>query len=185
MKNRTVIYDFDGTLFNSPNREIGEAIYQQSTGTKFPFQGWWGRNETLLPPIVPEKPGPEWLIVDPVAAYKKDSKDKNCELILMTGRPFKNKKRVIEICDHFDLKFDQYYFRGQKGQKGHNTIEIKTNFIIDNLIHDRLEILEIWEDRPEHVLEFSNFAKQCKSKYNKHLKQFIIHDFLNKQEIVF
>ena len=61
-KRRAVIYDFDGTIFNSPDREAGELAYLEATGNMFPFPGWWGRIESLMPPVIPEKPGPEWLI---------------------------------------------------------------------------------------------------------------------------
>ena len=175
--NRLVIYDFDGTLFNSPNRETGEIAYFEATGKEFPFQGWWGRLESLMPPIVPEKPGTEWLIPKPVASYREDRKNPNSQLVLMTGRPFKNRKRIIEICDSHDIKFDKYFFRGQPGQKGRDTLEIKCNFI-QELIHPKLEILEIWEDRPEHVSAFFNFSKILKKNFNN-LKTILIHDVLN------
>lgn len=176
-KKRVVIYDFDGTLFNSPDREAGETTYFEATGKMFPFQGWWGRLETLMPPIVPEKPGAEWLIKDTVEAYRQDAQDENTELILMTGRPFKIRKRVIEICESHDLKFHAHYFRGQPGQRGRDTFEIKCNFIIEDIIHDNLEVLEIWEDRPEHTSEFLNIAKKWKNQYS-HLVKICIHDVL-------
>ena len=40
-----MIYDFDGTLFHSPNKELGEQLYEKSTGKKWPFKGWWGRKD--------------------------------------------------------------------------------------------------------------------------------------------
>lgn len=175
---RVVIYDFDGTLFNSPNREVGELAFFKATGQKFPFSGWWGRLESLMPPVVPEKPGEEWLIAEPVAAYREDVKDKNTKLVLMTGRPFKNRKRILEICECFDLIFHEYYFRGQPGQQGRDTFEIKSNFIQNNLIHSDLSILEIWEDRPEHVSAFLDFAKRLKSNHVNHLDKVIVHDVM-------
>ena len=176
-KRRLVIYDFDGTLFDSPNREIGEVAYFEATGQTFPFSGWWGRAESLLPPIVPEKPGEEWLIADTIAAYREDFKDEHSELVLMTGRPFKNRKRVIAICEHFNLMFHAHYFRGQPGQKGRDTLEIKSNFITEDLMHEGLEVLEIWEDRPEHTSAFFELAKRWKDKYH-HLEKIVIHDVL-------
>lgn len=177
-RDRAVIYDFDGTLFNSPNREAGEVTYFESTGKMFPFPGWWGRVESLSPPIVPEFPGEEWLIAPTIAAFREDEKDENTALILMTGRPFKHRKRVIAICEHFGLNFHDHYFRGQPGQKGRDTLEIKSNFITEHVIHEGLKVFEIWEDRPEHTSEFLNFAKRWKSQY-KHLERIIIHDVLS------
>lgn len=179
-KRRLVIYDFDGTLFNSPDREAGELAYLEATGQTLPFPGWWGRLESLSPPIVPEIPGEEWLIPGTIAAYREDAKDENSELCLMTGRPFKNRKRVIAICDNFDLKFHHYYFRGQPGQKGRDTLEIKANFIEGDLIHGELAVLEIWEDRPEHTSAFCGLAKRWKAKF-QHLSEVIVHDVMTSE----
>jgi hypothetical protein len=173
-KKRLVIYDFDGTIFNSPDREKGELTYFNSTGEKLPFSGWWGRLESLSPPIVPEKPDEKWLIANTIAAYREDFKNDETELVLMTGRPFKNSKRIIDICQHFELMFHLHYFRGQPGQKGKDTLEIKCNFITEELIHEKLEILEIWEDRPEHTAAFFESAKQWKKTFG--LNKIIIHD---------
>jgi hypothetical protein len=181
-KNRLVIYDFDGTLFNSPDREAGELSYLEATGNTLPFPGWWGRLESLSPPIVPEKPGEEWLIADTITAYREDFKDEETELVLMTGRPFKNRKRVIAICEHFDLIFHGHYFRGQPGQKGRDTLEIKSNFITEDLMHEGLTVLEIWEDRPEHTSAFFTLAKRWKSKFT-HLERIVIHDVLQGTSI--
>lgn len=182
-KRRAVIYDFDGTIFNSPDREAGELAYFEATSQTFPFSGWWGRMESLMPPVVPEKPGPEWLIEATVAAYRQDAKDEDAELFLMTGRPYKNRRRVIEILDHFDMKFHAYRFRGEPGSHGSNTLEIKARMIQTDIIHDGLAVLEIWEDRPEHTSEFFNLAKRWKAAYRGHLEKIVIHDVLKGENV--
>lgn len=174
-KPRIAIYDFDGTLFLSPDREQGEAVYFESTGQMFPFGGWWGRPETLMPPIVPDKPGDEWFIQHTIDAFRKDSENEDTECILMTGRPFKIRKRVIEICENKDLKFDAHFFRGQPGSKGRDTLQIKSNFITEDLMHQELRIIEIHEDRPEHVSGFLDLAKKMKKEFGQ-LEKILIHD---------
>jgi len=169
---RAVIFDFDGTIFKSPDRNEGAKTYREATGMLFPYQGWWGRVETLSPPIVPEKPGEEWFIEETIKAYREDAKDENSKLYLMTGRPHKIRRRVIDILDSYDLKFHEYYFRGHPGSKGRDTLEIKKNLIEAHVLHPKLEILEIWEDRPEHVSEFFNLAKRWKANLHKA----VIHD---------
>lgn len=176
-KKRCVIYDFDGTIFKSPDRDAGELAYFTETGQMFTFPGWWGRLESLIPPVVPDKPSEDWFISDTISAYREDFKDENTEVILMTGRPYKHRKRIFEICEHYDLLFDNHYFRGQPGQKGRDTLEIKANLITEHVINKELRKLEIWEDRPEHTSSFFNLAKSWKSKY-LHLEEIIIHDVL-------
>lgn len=177
-QSRAVIYDFDGTLFNSPTREQGELSYFETTGKNFPFPGWWGRLESLIPPVIPEKPGEEWLIQRTISAYRNDCLDNNTRCVLMTGRPYKNRKRIIEICDHHNLKFQSYYFRGQPGQIGRDTLQIKSNIILNEILHNDLEILEIWEDRPEHISGFFDFSKRIIK--NTSLKKIIIHDVISE-----
>lgn len=171
MFTKMAIFDFDGTLVKSPDRTEGENLYFEATGKMFPFGGWWGRLETLIPPVFPQNPTEEYFIKPIVEAYKLTAQCPQTELILMTGRPYKHRKRIVEILDCQNLKFHQYYFRGQPGQKGRDTLEIKCNFI-DDLIHDSLEKLEIYEDRATHVSFFYDMRKKWKNK----VKEVIIHD---------
>jgi hypothetical protein len=174
---KLVIYDFDGTLFKSPDDKEGKEIYEEETGEPWPFKGWWGRNESLLPPIVPQKPDPHWYIQDVVSNQKKDSEDPNAKVVLMTGRPFQIKNRVMEILDHAGIRFDNTFFAGQSGTKGSGTFEIKSNNI-KMLFNNDFDLLEIWEDRPEHVEAFTYLGSQLK-KTNPRLQSVIIHDVPN------
>lgn len=174
---KLVIYDFDGTLFKSPDDKEGKEIYEEETGEPWPFKGWWGRNESLLPPIVPQKPDPHWYIQDVVSNQKKDSEDPNAKVVLMTGRPFQIKNRVMEILDHAGIRFDNTFFAGQSGTKGSGTFEIKSNNI-KMLLNNDFDLLEIWEDRPEHVEAFTDLGSQLK-KTNPRLQSVIIHDVPN------
>lgn len=174
VKNRIAIYDFDGTLFHSPEREQGSQIYQQATGQPWPYQGWWGRAETLSPPIVPENPGPEWFIDHVVQNQRADSSDPATTTILMTGRPAKIGGRVRQILDSHGLRFDKYFFRGQRNSVGNDTLEIKANYIRD-LITPDTTTLEIWEDRPEHVAEFKVLGDELRAKHGN-LAKILVHD---------
>ena len=44
---RLAVFDFDGTLFDSPEQEDGMRIWSQKTGQQYPHKGWWGRRESL------------------------------------------------------------------------------------------------------------------------------------------
>lgn len=176
-KKRLVIYDFDNTLFNSPQREDGEILYLEATGKEWPFSGWWGRPETLLPPLVPDPIPESMLVAETVAAYRKDRECPDSFLVLMTGRPAKMRHRIREILSTFDIRFDDEFYRGMKGHPQHgDTLDIKLNIIQSHLVHDALEILEIWEDRPEHSSRFMTEARRWKAKYHNHLRKVIVHD---------
>ena len=51
------VWDFDGTLVNTPVPDTGRAQYERETGHPWPHRGWWGRAESLEPPLTWE-PGP-------------------------------------------------------------------------------------------------------------------------------
>ena len=44
------VYDFDGTLVDTPVPERGMAEFEEATGTPWPHRGWWGRAESLQKP---------------------------------------------------------------------------------------------------------------------------------------
>ena len=171
---RLVIYDFDGTLFHSPEEQNGKQMYYDITNKNWPFKGWWGRKETLSPPLVPQNPDSSWYVSNVVESQKSDSQDPNSTVILMTGRAIHLKNRVMEILENAGMHFHDTFFAGQPGTKGGNTFEIKSNNI-KNLMNSDYEVLEIWEDRPEHVHEFSKLGLKLKEE-NPNLKTVIIHD---------
>ena len=171
---RLVIYDFDGTLFNSPDDIDGKKMYSDITNNPWPFKGWWGRKETLSPPLVPEIPDSSWYISQVVDSQKNDSQDPNATVILMTGRAIHLKDRVMDILNKGGMRFDDSFFTGQPGTKGGSTFEIKSNNI-KNLFNSDYEVLEIWEDRPDHVHEFAKLGLKLKEE-NPNLKTVIIHD---------
>ena len=77
------LYDFDGTLFRSPQRP-----------------DWWGKDswimspESLGPPCVPLKPGRDWWIGKTVQAAKQSIGDRDTWAILCTGRPPQSAHRL-------------------------------------------------------------------------------------------
>lgn len=179
-RKRAVIYDFDNTLFRSLTREEGEPIYREHTGQNWPHSGWWGRVETLQPPFVLDPITEAYFLPEVLEAYRKDRACSESNVYLMTGRPAKMRHRVREILDAVNVTFDEYYFRGMKGQPGHgDTLEIKLALMQSEIIHPALEVLEIWEDRPEHSSRFMTEARRWKGKYK--LEKIIVHDVPTKQ----
>jgi hypothetical protein len=45
-----LVYDFDGTLANTPTPREGKIMYENKIGQAWPHVGWWGRQESLEPP---------------------------------------------------------------------------------------------------------------------------------------
>ena len=180
MKSRVVIYDFDNTLFNSHTRETGEQFYLEKTGKKWAHSGWYGRVETLHPPFVTDPVTEEHFVPHVLAAFRVDRADKNTNVFMMTGRPAKMRHRIVELLDAVDAKFDDYFFRGMKGQHiPGDTLEIKLHLIEHKILPMRT-VFEIWEDRPEHASRFMTEARRWRKKFNA-LEKVIVHDVPSQQ----
>ena len=44
---KLAVYDFDGTLVNSPTPDIGKQKWSEYYKQPYPYQGWWSRKESL------------------------------------------------------------------------------------------------------------------------------------------
>jgi hypothetical protein len=156
------VFDFDGTLVNTPGREQAEKLYLADKGKSWPYEGFYGRPESLIPPVFPEVPDESFAIQEVAEICRK----KECDLsILMTGRPYKLRKRVLEICGHLGLTFDQSYFRGQAdcNNKG-DTFVFKTS-VLEKILVLPLKEVVMWEDREDHYTQFSALFDLYRANY--------------------
>ena len=75
-KTRLAVFDFDGTLFDTPLPDTGKDIFKEKTGKDWPHKGWWGKGESMdsnvfnIPPVdsvladfMFERANPETLVV--------------------------------------------------------------------------------------------------------------------------
>lgn len=193
------IFDFDGTIARTPcDTSENRKLFQKETGLPWVISkaeaahltkkhgrfigmrnGWWGRKETLEPPLVPD-PAPASLFNQQVCKEFLESKaDANIATVIMTGRhrgisnqvlrilgdgglvkverkPPKDGKLFIELADP-DV---QVYFLGDdgprpKGNKPAVTLEWKIWMLEQFLeLYPETETVKFWEDRAEHVHEF-------------------------------
>lgn len=143
------IFDFDGTLMATPEPETGMKIYKEKTGKDWPFQGWWGRNESLDMDIFDIKP-----ISSVIADYNKERVKPNTRVIMMTGRIPKNADYVEKILNKYNITFDEYIYK-----KASDTLSFKINNLEEMLkSYPKLKEIEIWEDRVLHSKAFEEWG---------------------------
>lgn len=143
------IFDFDGTLMATPEPETGMKIYKEKTGKDWPFQGWWGRNESLDMDIFDIKP-----ISSVIADYNKERVKPNTRVIMMTGRTPKNADYVEKILNKYNITFDEYIYK-----KASDTLSFKINKLEEMLkSYSKLKEIEIWEDRVLHSKAFEEWG---------------------------
>lgn len=178
------IFDFDGTLFKSPtNTPENHKIFEDATGIPWVINkqksaelteqlgrpistrsGWWGRAETLEPPLVPNPAPPDWFNQRVVADFHASKANPNAQTCLMTGRHKGLKNHVLRICHDGNL-FSEHddvscFFLGElgpdpQGDMPNDTLGWKL-WIIRQLMRTNPQLSKIifWEDREEHVQPF-------------------------------
>ena len=141
---KLAIYDFDGTLFRSPEQPEGWT------------EGWWGNIASLNPPVVPEKPGAAWWNGSVVQRAKQDISDGETIAVLLTGRLAKKfTARVKDLLSQVGLKFDQLFLA-----PGGSTETFKLRVIGDLLKeYPTITGVDIWEDRAPHLAKFADFVE--------------------------
>lgn len=136
------VFDFDGTLVDTPLPEFGKKEYQKKTGKEWPFAGWWGQPLSLDMDVFDMPTVP---MVS--SAYKKEKINPDTCLVMLTGRMVKLGDLVKKILDAKGLKFDEYHFN-----RGGSTevAKIKT---MESLLgkYPNVDELEMWDDRLEHI----------------------------------
>lgn len=142
---RICVMDFDGTLVDTPTRDVGVVEYKEKTGQDWPHKGWWSRPESLdmnmfAMPTMPET----------IAAYNKEKQSPDTLMVMMTGRIAKLASEVKVVLDHYNLKFDMYLYNN-----GGETLRSKLNYL-DKLVdqYPDVESVHLWEDRLPHVEVF-------------------------------
>lgn len=148
---KLAIFDFDGTLVNTPLPETGKLHFQKKTGKEWPHKGWWGREESLDHKIF-DMPSNPLVITD----YEKERATPETGVIMLTGRLQHLADHVRDILDIKGLTFDGHHFN-----KGGATeiAKVKTlNKLLDE--HQSVTSVEMWDDRLEHIPVFEAWGKE-------------------------
>lgn len=145
---RISIMDFDGTTVDTGTQERFSPIYKEKTGKDWPFNGWWGRKESLDMGIFDFKALPHVK-----KDFDKEATNDNTLMVSLTGRR-KELAGLVEAILHANgYKFDKYLYNyGDKTDV--NKIEQ-----IGNLLKEfpTVRTIAMWDDRDEHVPTFKKF----------------------------
>lgn len=178
---KLTISDFDGTIVFTPHKtteidgisaiERYDRWLVEGKKPKRRWSGWWGRTETLMPPIFGDYTDgkftpPASLLNESLASILRDaSEEEGHRLVLMTGRHVGmiNKEigvhAVQSILDGYGLKFDEYYYF--PGGQHRDTLSWKIDEIKRLKEEYTPEILDIHEDRPGHAYAFLREFKEA------------------------
>jgi hypothetical protein len=146
---RIAIFDFDGTLVNSPLPDEGKVEYEKKTGKPWPHTGWWSKPESLDSTIFNMS-----VIPETKSFYEREKSMPNTLMVMMTGRIQKLSGQVEAILNANGLKFDRYIYN-----RGGATLDSKINSL-DMLLSEFPEVknLVMFDDRIEHINPFKAWA---------------------------
>ena len=145
------VFDFDGTLVNTPLPEEGKKEYKEKTGEDWPHVGWWGQPLSLDSEIFEMN-----IIPSVIRAYLKEINDSNTMVVMVTGRVNKLSGLVKKILDDNGLKFHEYHFNN-----GGSTESAKKK-TFDKILSENPSIteMELWDDRLEHIPVFQAWGDE-------------------------
>ena len=146
---RIAVFDFDGTLVDTPTPERGKVEYRRATGESWPHKGWWGRSETLDMDIF-KMP----LISSVISDYESERETADTLVVMLTGRIQRLSHEVELILATYGLRFDGYYYNN-----GGSTLDFKIG-VLNRLLkeHPNVQSVELWDDREPHVISFRVFG---------------------------
>jgi len=161
------IFDFDGTLFRSPEPNFtkwsAEAVGKLKGHPTTGGLGWFQEVITLSTPYVPLEPGDEWWNHQLVNRVRDSMASRSSITVLLTGRTESYRNVIQALLDHLGLAFDEI---GLKDPPHEKTMVFKKAFI-DKLVEKyKPQKINMWEDRPNHLEEFSKFLLEKKQKLN-------------------
>lgn len=138
------VFDFDGTLMNSPLPAEGKEKYKIITGEEWPHKGWWGQLDSLRPFDV--KP------IDKVMElYKQHSSLPDSVTILMTNRIAKFEPVVKDKIKGI-YTFDYYDFKNDNREKPDRIRDIIKN-------NPSIEVVNIFDDMDDQIERFIKFKQ--------------------------
>jgi hypothetical protein len=136
------IYDFDGTLFKSPQEP---AVWNGD---------WWSDIASLSDPCVPEQPGPEWWISSTINSAKNSISNPDIFALMMTGRKDNSafRYRVPELLEQAGLGFDAVHL-SETGDAMAGKINTAIKYLRK---YPFIKKVKIWDDRTSHLRHFKD-----------------------------
>lgn len=146
------IFDFDGTLFDTPDPAAGRQLYQELTGQRWPHGGWLSRPESLLPPLK-IKPGPV------LSDYRKHCGRVGSYTAVLTARIAQTEATVRMVLDDHQMHPDQLILK--PGELKLANPEFKVSYLSKLLKQfPDVTLVKFWDDREDNLQAVKNFSKQ-------------------------
>jgi hypothetical protein len=151
------IYDFDGTLFDTPLPHSGIQIYERRKGVSFPFENaWWSTKESLDMEVFDISPGPAY--EDFYKSVEINNETSSPVLTMMiTGRNVAIKDAVLDVLRVHEMEPHLAIFKPDYFPASTLAYKIEALYILVSKFPNLEEII-MWEDRLQHAEAFRNLG---------------------------
>lgn len=155
------LYDFDGTLFKSPeppswwsNKKMGY---------------WFNEPISLSDPFIPVKPDASYWHGRVVRSAKESISDPTTLALMCTGRPNSNgamRYRVAELLKYAGLDFDLVDLKQGTG----STAQYKAKLVFELLKkYPNIRSVSVWEDTKENLDAIENVCRKLSVEFHPHI----------------
>ena len=152
---RLVIYDFDGTLIDSPEKEEGMAQWAQVKGEPYPHVGWWGRKESLDTEVFDIKPFPDIL-----AKLNSDLKS-DSHVIILTSRMEKLRPELENVLELNGINVHEVIMKRGAETKG----DVILRYVANNPDLKYIVVYDDFaDDDPKKIKEYTDIKDELESK---------------------
>jgi len=148
MIKRLAVFDFDGTLIDSPEPEEGKVQWSEKTGMPYAYSGWWGRQESLDLDVFDIKPFPSVLL-----QLKKERVTPNTYVLILTSRMEKLRQQVEAVLAANHIEVDKVDMKRAEGDKG-----VKVMRYVQQI--PDLKVVNVYEDRDIDIEAYENIRNQ-------------------------
>lgn len=145
------VFDFDGTLFDTPD---SKQQYEEITGRKWPFGGFFGEPESLLPPLK-IKPGPA------LADYHRHFGRGGSMMAVLTARNQKTEAAVRRVLTDHQVFPDLLLVKPLSLRQDNPVFKVnQLSQLLKRLPHVR--VVKFWDDREDNLEAVQEYASKQK-----------------------
>lgn len=136
-------WDFDGTLANTPLPNPGKDIWSAFYNIPYPYEGWWGRIESMDPNVFTIKTRP-----DVHNLYNELNIDFSVRNYILTSRQPKFEPLIKDILQNNGIKVEQIFTAKGSITKGERILAHVKELLNDNIVTD----VYFFDDRNKEIV---------------------------------
>lgn len=142
MITKLAIFDFDGTISNSPKPEEGIGRWEKLKGVKFTHDDWWGSSESLDTNVF------DFIFYrNVVNILNKEKSNPNTLVIILSSRVEKLRPYIKKILKQNSLSVKSLELKSDERTKGDKILELIDKF-------PALKQIDVYDDRDKEIKSY-------------------------------